>query len=194
MSIQETNALCQQYLSMVYNDVHRHVASDYVETYGELLFSGVSKLLAKIKLNESDIFMDLGSGLGKIPAQVFLQSNVKEAYGIESVQERNQQAVLAAQKIQQDLPNFFNNNRKLIYLSGSFLDIPLTRATVVLVNGVCFGQQLTNAIGEVIENTPSIHTVLTLRPIATLKRLAFKKTVRVECSWDSALCYIYSNE
>lgn len=192
LSIHDINSLCQHYLTVLYHGIHKKGFSKNInETYGEILYPSIDKLLSAIELSENDVFVDYGAGLGKIVIQVFLKSLVKEAYGIEISPELHQHASNAAHKIQHHLPDFFNNGRKLKFLHGDFLKVPLTTATVALVNSACFTQPLLTELGRIIECTPSIHTVLSLRPINTLQRFTFKKSIRIECSWDTALCYVY---
>jgi hypothetical protein len=188
--------VCQRYLQTVYE--YAHIRSEesikqnnIPETDGEILFPSVNKLLEIMALKADDSFIDLGSGAGKVVAQVFLQSGVKEAYGIELLPALYQQAVVAAEKIQQDLSAFYQEGRKLTFLQGDFLEMPLPQATVVLICSTCFSQPMLESLGYIINGMPSVRLILTLRPISTLNRLRFKKTVRIECSWDSALCYIY---
>lgn len=194
-SINDIDTLCQHYLTILYHEVQSKgpiITGNVCETYGEILYPSVNKLLSAIQLSEDDVFIDYGSGFGKMLIQVFLKTPVKEAYGIEIIPELHQQALTAAQKLQQELPDFYQENRKLTFLLGSFLEIPVPSATVAIIVSTCFSQPLLNALGKIIETTPSIHTVLSLRPVGTLQRLPFKKAIPVECSWDSALCYIYS--
>jgi len=154
------------------------------ETYGEILSESVTKLLRLIPMTENDVFLDLGSGKGKVVSQVFAETNVKEARGIELLPalhaeaERNKSARIPV-------------NRSLTFIQGDFLQVPFTAATIVFIASPCFGASLLHQLGDKLNHTPTIHTVLSLRPIATLSRLTFKKIVRIECSWDSALCYIY---
>lgn len=196
-TINDRNTLCQQYLDIVYHDAGKRATSNFrkanniAQTNGEILYPAVHKLLSGLSLTESDVFVDLGSGTGKVVTQVFLTSVVKEAHGIELVPELHQRALQAAEKMQLDLPEFFQDERKLTFSEGSFLEVPLHNASVVLINSVCFNQKLLFAIGDLMNASPGIHTVLSLRPIANLQRLSFKKTIRVECSWDTALCYVY---
>lgn len=185
--------LSEQYLNLVYqqavkNDLQKNTLS---ETQGEILYPSVDKLLSQIKLTEQDVFVDFGSGLGKIVAQVFLNTDVKEAIGIEILPELHQVASAVAERIYSDLPDFYAGERKLNFKLGSFLEISITTATVALVSAICYPPAVLYALGTIINNTPSIHTVLTLRPIASLERLVFKKTIHIQCSWDSALCYVY---
>lgn len=187
--------LCQQYLNLVYHDAaivsreHNHSIS---ETYGEILYPSMEDLLSTLSLSLHDVFIDLGSGLGKIVLYVFLRTLVREAHGIEIIPELHHQALTAAERVYRELPNFYEDDRKLIFTLGDFLENSFTEASVLLIGSPCFSPTMSYKIGEIINQSTRIHTVLTLRPILNLKRLSFKKTVRVECSWDTALCYIYT--
>lgn len=161
------------------------------ETNGEILPMSMSKLLSLVSLNESDVFVDLGSGRGKVVTQVFLTTSVKKAVGIEVRPDLHSQAVAAATRIQAELPAFYESNRGLNFLLGSMFDIPFSDATVLWVNSVCFAPDMLVQLAKIINAFGAIHTVLALRPIPNLKKLNFKRSVRVECSWDTALCYIY---
>ncbi|HEX4045165.1 MAG TPA: hypothetical protein VHZ76_05815 [Gammaproteobacteria bacterium] len=193
-----TNKLCQQYINVLYHNVPGHGVNirqnkNKAEIYGEILYQSIDTLLSQISLSTQDIFFDLGSGLGKAAIQVFLNSDVKEVCGIEIIPELHQQSLIATEKVQQDLSDFYPN-RQLTFLLGSFLEIPFTNASVVLIGSPCFSQKILYPLGKIIDSIASIHTVLTLRPICTLERLSFIKAVRVECSWDTALCYIYKRK
>lgn len=200
LSIHDSDTLCQYYLNIIYHNTNGPRAGENYKinniaiTYGEILYPSIDKLLSAISLTEQDVFVDLGSGLGKFVLQVFLKTAVKEARGIELVPDLHQQALAATQRVQQDLPDFYAEGRKLTFLLGSFLEIPLTQATAVLISSPCFSPKILDTLGKIIDSTPSIHSVLTFRPISTLQRLSFKKSIRIECSWDSALCYLYHNE
>lgn len=193
--------LCQQYLNIVYSEcqlkrpkINQNKSSHMVETYGEILYSSVNKLLSIVPPKQEDVFFDLGSGIGRVVAQVFLQTPVKAAYGIEISPALCQQATLAMARIEQELPQFYQDNRTIKILCGDFLKIPLCGATIVLIISTCFTQDILFELGKIINHTSTIHSVFSLRPIATLERLSFRKVIQVECSWDSALCYLYSSK
>ncbi|OWZ18395.1 Histone methylation protein [Phytophthora megakarya] len=57
------------------HETHRNV--------GEILPGGISMLLAELDIDNHDIFMDIGAGLGNVVAQVVLQTKVYRAIGIE---------------------------------------------------------------------------------------------------------------
>lgn len=189
--------LCQHYLEHVYETVnvkeslHSSKRNDIFETYGEILYASVEKLLKMVDWSEEDVFVDYGSGMGKIVTQVFLRSPVKEAIGIELLPELHEIAAAVSLKMAKELSDFYENGRKLTFVLGDFLQTTFPHATVAVVCAPCFPQPVLNALGRVLDETASIHTVFTLRPIATLKRLTFKRAVRVEGSWDTSLCYVY---
>ena len=184
--------MVETYLHSLYHQTQINLAkTNFSQTQGEILYPSITKLLSHLQLTTEDSFVDLGSGCGKIVSQVFLTSLVKTAGGIEIIPELHQIALKIADKIKLDFPDSFARDRQLNFFLGNFLEIPFTTATVVLINAVCFSPGLLQTIGEVFNNTPSIHTVLSLRPIHSLTRLVFQKTIHIQCSWDSALCYIY---
>src|SRR5579864_7063733 len=82
--IMTNNALCQQYLSLLYQGTKGHQSLKCSEqntiplSYGEILYPGVDRLLAEVTLSEKDVFFDLGSGLGKVVLQVFLKTAVRK--------------------------------------------------------------------------------------------------------------------
>jgi tRNA G46 methylase TrmB len=161
------------------------------ETPGEILVESIHKLIPVMKLTDKDIFVDLGSAHGKIVSQIFLTTPVKNAVGIEIVPELHSAAMKHLQQMKKDSGHLFEADRDIIFIHGDFLEVPLDNITVALINATCFPPSLVNALGKIINDTPSIRSVFSLRPIFTLERLPFKKAIPIECSWDSALCYWY---
>lgn len=197
-SIDDKSAMCQRYLKILYQNVQAQRLLDnahknnIAEVYGEVIASGVDKLIANYPFTTNDVFYDWGSGLGKIVLQVFMMTEVRAAKGIEIVPDLHRYAQSALEQMKIDLPGFFSAGRQLEFIEGSFLDVPVQDATIVLTGSPCFPSHLISQIGQRIEETPSIHTVFTLRPFLNLKRLTFKHAIKVQCSWDAALCYVYS--
>jgi len=174
--LNDREQLCQYYLNHIFKNMRGHgtdMAGKKIiaQSYGEILYPSIAKLLSIIPLHADDVFVDAGSGLGKLALQIFLTSPVKAVYGIEIVARLHQQAILAEQKLREDLLECYQNERELKFILGSMLD----------------------TLSIKIENILSIHTVLTLRPLNLLQRLKFKKILRLEASWDTTLCYVYSN-
>lgn len=186
------NKLCQDYLTLLYPNEQGHSSTKNLsETYGEILYPSMDKLISLLAMTEDDIFLDLGSGKGKIVTQVFLNSCVKEAKGIEILPHLHQVATHTADRLITELPEFFSGNRKLTFIQEDFFQTSLTGSTLAYLGSTCFNQSMLHQLGALINQTPSIHTVLTLRPMYFLKRFQLQQILRVECSWDSALCYVY---
>lgn len=183
------------YLNALYQDASRlftlSTKHPITETYGEILFPSITKIINKINIGPSDVFLDFGSGLGKVVVQFFLQTEIKSAYGIEINPTLHHTATQILNRMKQEQPHCFQNYRTLTFIRGNFLKTKLPQATIVLLGSPCFSQPMLNEIGKMLNQMESAHTVLSLRPIPSLQRLPFKTAFRVECSWDSALCYLY---
>lgn len=187
--------LYQAYLAAVYEKLNTPAMSKAGGslTYGEMLYPSVKKLLAKLSLRSQDSFLDLGSGLGKLGIQVFMQSQVHQVRGIEMQSELSSIACDALQTIKKEFPFFWEKDRTLEFLQGDFLTLPWRHASVVYCCATCFRPELLHAIGDKLNQETSVQQVLSLRPLPTLTRLPLKEVFTVECSWDSALCYYYRN-
>jgi SAM-dependent methyltransferase len=189
--------LCHRYLNHLYRELtpysyaESYKKKDLAATQGEILYDSINKLLASISLGEEDVFFDLGSGTGRVTAQVFLKSPVRQACGIEFIPELHAQSLRIARQIETQLPEFYLKERKLRFIEGNFLETPFSEATVVLMNSVCFSQQTLAQVAVLIDSNPQIHSLLSLRPLPGIRRLRFVKTLRTECTWDTALCYLY---
>jgi SAM-dependent methyltransferase len=161
-------------------------------TYGELLFPSLALLLNSLPLTEHDTFLDMGSGLGKLAIMAFYLGPMPRVRGIEASLALYEQSIKPLAQLKIDCPELFAGLRRLKFEYGNFLEADLSDITVAYCCSTCFSQSLLCEIGHKVNKTPSIRYLLSLRPVPTLTRLKFKKVVELECSWDSALCYVYS--
>lgn len=188
--------LCQEYIARLYHNVQGHGPKieknrSIPKTYGEILYPAMDKLLSAVEFSSQDIFIDLGSGLGKIVIQVFLRTEVKAAIGIEIMPRLHHQALTAAARVREDLPTFYEQARKLEFILGDFLNTSLDEASIILLGSPCFSPRMLARIANMINEKKQIRLVLSLRPLIHLQRLKFIKAMRIEGSWDTTLCYIY---
>ena len=101
--------LYQAYLAHVYQHVEQPLLVGKVSgslTYGEMLYPSVKKLLNKLQIESNDIFLDLGSGLGKLVLQVWMQTILKSVIGIEAREELSRQTNEVVHQIYQGFPFF----------------------------------------------------------------------------------------
>lgn len=188
------NTHWQTYLNVLYQHAKgHHVQQEISEVYGEILYESAEKILSQLTMTQEDVFYDLGSGLGKVVLQVFLTTKVREVCGMELIPNLHQQASTALTNLRQDFPELFMNGRTIQLMESDFMTVTFDTASIVLIGSPCFHPTMLTTLGDRIEETHCIHTVCSLRPLLTLKRLALKKMLPVECSWDTAMCYIYSN-
>lgn len=194
--------LYQGYFTKVYQHTRGYIAyskqeladfkdNNVSQTYGELLYPSVKKMLANFKPKDTDVFLDLGSGLGKCALQAFMQTPVKKVIGIEASQALFEQSKIAAEKLQTDFPFFWNDHRELDLRFDNFLHSDWQDTSLVYTCSTCFTQNLLAEIGRKINDHTSVQQVMSLRPLPTLTRLKLQSVISVECSWDSSLCFHY---
>lgn len=62
--------------------IHFHYFS--FQVYGETSYELAAEIIEKLKIENNDIFLDLGSGVGQIFLQVAASTRSKMVYGIEN--------------------------------------------------------------------------------------------------------------
>ena len=112
-------------------------------TYGELSKSGVEELISGISkyknITEKDVFVDIGSGTGKLILHMGIKSSFKTLVGIEVQKERHLYSKYIKERI---LPE----NNSVFFLNKSILDFDLSIGTVFFMNDVSFSNELSNQI------------------------------------------------
>lgn len=196
--------LYQGYLKRVYQHTQgyqrysflqkeRFASSEICVTYGELLYPSVKRIIQCFQYLPTDVFLDLGSGLGKCALQVFMQTDLKKVLGIEGSNSLYNQTLEVVEHVQNEMPFFWEDNRELVFTCDNFLKSDWKGATLVYTCSTCFTKELLEAIGDRVNQEPSVRHVMSLRPLPTIK-LPLKAVFNVECSWDSALCFHYSKD
>ncbi|MGD9592919.1 MAG: hypothetical protein AB7V32_10400, partial [Candidatus Berkiella sp.] len=120
-----------------------------------------------------------------------MQTDVRKVIGIEAAISLHQQAIDCISQVKADLPFYWEHNRDCEFIQDNFLHVSWDEATVIYSCSTCFTQSLLIQIGNKINHTPNINKVFSLRPLPTIT-MPLKGVFQVECSWDSALCFFYS--
>lgn len=148
-------------------------------------------MLPALRLTADDVFYDLGSGTGKIPLQVALQSPCKSAVGIEFVHARHAigQAALARLRAMAEGGDALLARRHTQILSaldrtrlveGDVCDpaVPLEDATAIFINNTVFQPDLMARIVERLARLPHLRVVcscpLLLPPVCACVRALCK--------------------
>jgi SAM-dependent methyltransferase len=197
----EVEAAYQTFLSHVYkeasaegvnsrSEIEVYQTQHICHTFGELLTPSLMALLKILPLTPQDVFLDLGSGMGKLALTVYLRTCLQHVIGVEGSNAYFAQGIQVIQNLRQHIPDLFSKG-KLDLIHGNFLDFDFKQATIIYTCSTCFTQELLWLIGDKINQATNVNHVLSLKPIANIESLSLKKVIPVECSWDSALCYYY---
>ena len=194
---QEERAI-KDYLQLIYAEVcgFSDASVDHHDnyTYGETTWTGVSKIIEHLSLNERDIFYDFGSGVGKVTTQFFANSPVREAYGVELGEMRYRDSVASLKTFKKDLPLLFADKaRKIKFINDSFLNVDLSKATVLYACSTCFSDTLLRKMAIMANKAPKLRYVISLSELPNL-RMTYEQKIHIRCTWERANeCYIYSN-
>ena len=116
-------------------------------TYGEMIEESVEQLLGWIELDEQDVFYDLGCGLGRFMAHVYLRTSVRAVYGVEIAESRVRQAKRMLNALKSD-PLLYDG-RTIELQKGDISEVCCSDATVVYMCSTCYPAEL---IKQVVSN------------------------------------------
>ena len=185
-------SICHAYLNHLYSKQKKMLQNSPLEaTQGDVLYDSMSILIEKMALTQNDTFIDLGSGTGRVIFHAFLLSNAKEVIGIELEPELHTVALQKKEQIMRELPLFFHEHRTIELWNSNFLTTNVDNVTVAFISAVCFSQTTLRSLAIKLNKLPHLRGVFSLKPLTYLDTLRFKSTIRVQCSWGSALCYWY---
>jgi len=162
-------------------------------TYGEITFEGVEKLLTRLDFKDSDVFYDLGCGVGKMVIQVYLATPVKKSVGIELSSERANKALQVHQELSKH--NKLEEGRTLAFYKESFLDSDLSDATVIYLASTCFSTDLMKKVTNRLATLKKGLRVITLKKLADNPAFKLIDEFIVPMTWsDTTVAYLYELE
>lgn len=151
--------------------------------YGEVLRSGVDVIIDKInrykKVSEKDIFIDIGSGCGKLVIHMAISSNIKTLVGLEVLAERNNYAKYIKNQVLPEVNSVF-------FINKDVKDFDISLATIVFMNNLTWDEKVTLDIYESLQS--GCHFI-TASPIPKCKIL--KEEFSVDVSWGGKLSLFY---
>ncbi len=148
-----THEMIQKYFDECYkpciHEIKQTLCLKLNETYGELYYYSLVKLLKYLNITSQDHFLDIGSGIGKLVFQIFLTTEAASVTGIEINTLRHSIAIQIKEKLQQQLPEIFV--KKFLNLQpGDFLNFELDHITIAYVCSIVLSFELLNSIGKKI--------------------------------------------
>ena len=127
---------------------------------GELTFSGAMEMMKHLgDLNEGDVFVDIGSGLGNVVVQVALQSNVGKSVGIDI---REDLIELSRRRIEENKKQY-NQLEKVNLINEDITVMNATElqdATIVFCNNKLFSPKAVLALGAILCDLPNAKLVV----------------------------------
>ena len=136
--------------------------------YGEITPIGFRKLAERLQLANSDRFVDLGSGLGRVVIQAAREFGVQSSCGVELAGSRHEIAMAALGRESCDtLHNVTflcaDCTDPVLWFGNSVGDGCLCGITVIYVCSIMFGPELMESLARLIEATPSVRAVASVR-------------------------------
>lgn len=192
-----------QEVTSVINDVYTDLSGFTIEeqerkfiedaggnaTYGEIIPESVAQLMDYFKPTSTDVFFDLGSGIGKVCVQVALTTPAK-AVGVELSSTRYAMAQQARQALIEK--NILIIPSKLEFKNENILDADLSQGTIFFLCSTCFSDDLMSALTKKIANNGKKVQVATLRQLPDTGDFTLQKTFHLQMTWsDSSPVYIY---
>lgn len=150
--------------------------------YGEVLRSGVETIIQKInkykKITDKDVFVDIGSGTGKLVIHMSIKSDIKTLVGVEIVPQRVAYSKWIKEKISPDSSIFF--------IEKDINNFDLSVANIVFANNICFDESLTKSIYDRIPKGCHLISAVEIPECKILK-----EEFTVDASWGSKLNLFY---
>lgn len=176
------------------SQVSHNLNNDLVATtYGEIKPEGVQNIINELNITNKDIFYDLGSGLGKVIMQFYINTPIEQAIGVEFYKERHNQAEKALLKLYKEFPNELDNDRIITYQHQNIKDVDLSDATIIFMCSTCYSNDLLDVIFNKIKDNKNIKYIISLKTYDKFKEICPKtKKINIPCTWNSNnSCTIY---
>ncbi len=144
-------------------------------TYGEILRSGVDEIIERInkykKPTEKDIFLDIGSGSGKIVLHVPIKTIIQTLIGVEIIPQRHRYSKYIQNKMSID--------KNIFFIEKDILNFDIYMATIIFMNNVTFDDVV---VKKIYEKIPKGCHFMSFKEIPECKIL--KEEFLVDVSWS----------
>lgn len=152
-------------------------------TYGTIKPKGVRAVLQRLQIDKNDVFTDVGSGVGNVVLQVFANTPVRLARGIEFVKARHANAVQYAESFK----NKFRVDpaREISMVNGDACKEDYSDSTIVFANSKCFNERLLECLKASCESNPNLKYLITFGRLPNTKLRFLGDVSGLETSWAS---------
>jgi SAM-dependent methyltransferase len=150
------------------------------DNYDELGYKSITKIINIIKedINDEDIFYDLGSGLGKVTIQFYIETLCKKVVGIEYFKDLFDVSIKVKNSIN------IKKGRSIEFYQGNLMNFDVNEATIIyfgVVNDkgakLVEDDILKGIVIEKIKKSKNIRIVISLTPLDII----YKKRIEKIC-------------
>lgn len=165
-------------------------SGEFGSTYGECTPDGGRAIFAAIGLYDAakgSVFADLGSGVGKLAVQAYLECPIERAIAIELSETRHLRALRAwALLVASDdvLGELDKSRDGLCFQCDDALDANLEHVTHAFVSNLCFDQAADEALAVQLSRSRSIRRFATLRPLLDCQGFELVAQIKARMSWN----------
>ncbi len=160
--------------------------------YGEIKYDSLQTIFNDLNIKSSDVFYDLGSGVGKVIIQAYLNFPFKKVVGIELSPTRHNNALKAREELVKR--NLINPNRKIEFIQGDIAELNLCDATVIYMCSTCYPVELMKKIAEKCSNLKKGMHVISLKSLPDYQDYGFilEKEYSLPMTWsEGSPVYVY---
>ena len=135
------------------------ITSNVDATYGEVTEDGIRTIFSKLDITPNDLWLDLGSGTGRVVFQVFLEKNIPSC-GIEFIDKRHDIAEESLLKLKQKV-----ENPLVRFVHGDFFKVDWSEATIIFMCNTCFSDQMMDKIVNRLQTCNKLRYVIMLKQL-----------------------------
>jgi SAM-dependent methyltransferase len=168
--------------------------------YGEIVYESIEYLLQEIEAQESDVFYDLGCGLGRFVVQAYLTTDITKSVGIELSKTRFEQAQAVLDKTRTIYKNCFTfdnsahttlkkspkkkiKNKTIDFICDDILEVDFSDATIIYIALTLNSDEFKNKLNEKIVQLADGLRVLSLHEL-NHEHLHHIRTYEVPMTWS----------
>ena len=161
-------------------------------TYGEITSTGADMLLTLVDMTDG-VFVDLGSGIGRLVHHVATSMPVKLSIGIELVEERHNVALQAQALIETKGVPMAEVQFVLGDLLDPALDSHYSQYTHIFICSLCFPDSVLLHVVDALQKSIDDGTAARPKWLFTQRKLPFKgpwvhtRSIEVPCTWSASV-------
>lgn len=197
-------ATCRQWLDELYADhsgfgislaeMNQVYDSGGSPVYGEITFEGTRALLECLPgpLDFGDVFIDLGSGIGRMCVEVFLLTTVGCCRGIELSPTRHKVAETIRRQLGDRTPAEFESGRILEFSHQDIMSADVADVTVAYCCNPVFSAVFAACIADKLAaEAKCLKTYISLKPVYREGWILLRR-INLACTWfDRQQAFVY---